>query len=100
MEGRERPQREADHISFVGGSFNKQGNICTRLVLGAPGGVDLHTCLSTTLERLYRGLNWIYHQIISTPHHSLKAVLFRQLLGVGKASRMYIVRTGTGGRRF
>ena len=29
----ERPKKEADHSRLVGGSFNKKGNLCTRLVL-------------------------------------------------------------------
>ena len=33
-EGKERPKNEADHSGLVGGSFNKQGNLPVRLVLG------------------------------------------------------------------
>lgn len=32
-EGKERLKEEADHCRSVGGSFNKQGNLLTRLVL-------------------------------------------------------------------
>ena len=35
MEGKERPKKEVDHSRLVGGSFNKQRNFLTRLVLGS-----------------------------------------------------------------
>ena len=34
MEGRERLKKESEHSRLVGGSFNKQGNFLTRLILG------------------------------------------------------------------
>lgn len=33
MEGMGRPKKDAGHSRFVGGSFNQQGNLHTRLVL-------------------------------------------------------------------
>ena len=33
-EGKDRPKKETGHCKLVGGSFNKQGNILRRLVLG------------------------------------------------------------------
>ena len=35
MEGKERPEKEADHSRLVGGSFSEQGNLHTKLVLGS-----------------------------------------------------------------
>lgn len=32
MKGKERLKKEADHCRFVGGSFNKKGNLHTRLL--------------------------------------------------------------------
>ena len=34
-EGKKRPRKETDHSRLVNGGFNKQENLCTRLILGS-----------------------------------------------------------------
>lgn len=56
--GQARPKRGPDHSRLVGGSFNEQGNLHTRLLLGIlQKQVDLYTCPSESYG-LYRSLNW------------------------------------------
>ena len=46
--------KESDHSRFVGGSFNKQGNLHIRLVLA--GCEEISTRIHQNLKCLYRGL--------------------------------------------
>lgn len=57
MEGKERPQKEADHSRPEGGRLRKQENLLTRLVLGQSSR-SLHLA-TRILKSLYRGLNWV-----------------------------------------
>lgn len=43
-EGKERPNKDADHSRLVDENFRKQGNLHRKLVLGGCKRVDLCTC--------------------------------------------------------
>lgn len=81
---KKRQKKETGHSRFVGGDFNKQGNVQTRLVLG-----DLKMSRSThpppRILSLYRSLNWFSH-VFSPP-------------SVGVVGRTYTPRSRQGMRR-
>lgn len=64
-EGQKRPKKEARHSRLVRDSFNKQGNLNIRLVLGNhKTSVSPH--LPTRIFKFYRGgLNWVQSYIPS-----------------------------------
>ena len=72
MEGRERLKTEADHFRWVDGSFNKQGNLHTRLILGG-WKMSRSTHLPARILKVYTkdltGFSHIYHPegLNSTP---------------------------------
>ena len=53
LEGRERRKKKADHSRLVGGSFNTQGNLHTRLVLVSARQVDLCTHPPARILKVY-----------------------------------------------
>jgi len=93
MEGKERPEKETDHSRFVGGRVSKQGNLCTRLLLG---GLKVYSRVHLyihpqNLKSLYSGINEFsqrYIQMTSTTCTSVKAA------SGGMVRRTYILRIG------
>lgn len=53
-QGKTRRKGQTDHSRFVGGRFDKQRNLHTRLIFGAPMRVDLHTCLRESKKFISR----------------------------------------------
>lgn len=94
--GKERPKKEADHSRLLGGSFNKQGNLLMRLVLG---GQKINRCSHSSTRKLKLDVeilsrfSHIYHP------NGLNTTLLSQGYMVGMApmvetvGRIYIPRT-------
>ena len=72
-EGKERPKKEADLSSMVGGRFNKQGNLPMRFVLGGGGRKTSRSPhLPTRIFKVCSGLNWIQsHTQSRWSHHRI-----------------------------
>ena len=81
-EGKERSKKEADHSILVGGTFNKQGKLHTRLVLeGHKMSRSLYLptrILKVYIEALISSVTYSV-QMVSTTHCSLKAVSLKLL---------------------
>ena len=88
-EGRESLKKEADHCRLPRGSFNKQENFLTRLVLGSHNMSKSSHTHTPNLKSLYRGLNWVqshcHPDSLNTTFY-LKAVSLEKLLKIGDAS--------------
>ena len=98
-EGKERRKREADHATLARGSFNKQGNLLTRLILrGHKMSRSLH--LPASVLNVYRETSVGFNQVFSSD--GLNNTLLPQgcVLGtapsVGTVDRVYIPRTEEG----
>lgn len=94
IESKDRPKKEAGHSRLAGGSFNKQGSLHTRLVLGNHRrGMSPH--LPTRIFKFYiealTGFSHAYHPHYPTIHSSLKAVC------TGIVGGTYIPKTGEWG---
>ena len=97
-EGKERWKKEADHSRLVGGRFNKQRNLHTRLVLATQSRVDLCTHRQNLkfTQRLKGGSVTYTIQVVSTTHCSLKAASLKMGPTVGTVGRVYLPRAGEG----
>lgn len=96
LKGRERLKKAADHSRLVGGRFNKQENLFTRLTLGGYGTSRFLYCPLARILKVSIGLNWVQSHTL-TPHFYHQAIFLEKLLGVGKVSRhAFIPRTGEG----
>ena len=96
-EGKERLNREADHSRLVGGRFNKQGNLYTRLVLG---GCKASRSPHPPAGILYEGLNWAQSCVQSrwSQHLALSRLHPWNAASTGIVGGAYIPRTGDGER--
>ena len=101
MEGKERQKKEADHSRLVGGRFNKQGDLLTKLVLGSHK-MNRSLPSSTKLLQVYiEALMGVQSHI--SPD-GLKDILLSQgytlerAASVWKVGRMCIPRMGLGWR--
>lgn len=77
IEGKDKPKRKADYSRLVGGSFNKQGHLHSRLVLGGyKSSSSLHLPTRTTLKvctEAFIGFSMYTVQMVITAHVSLMA---------------------------
>ena len=82
-EGKERPKKEAERSISVGGSFNKQGNLHTRLALGGcKRNKSLHPparILKVYIQALLGSVMYIV-LMVSVTHYLLKAASLKWFL--------------------
>lgn len=83
---------------MVGDSFNKQGNFCTRLILGDCRWVDLYTYTPESWKLTCRpALGSVMHAVLMVlTQSSLKTMSLKMAPTVGRVDRAYIPRTGEG----
>lgn len=92
-----RPKKEADHSRLVGGRFDKQGNLLTRLILGGRK-ASRSSYPPARILSFYRGLNGVQPrtQFRVLTHCSLEAASLKTAPAVGTVGGAYIPRRGRG----
>lgn len=90
-----RPKKEADHSRLVGGRFDKEGNLLTRLILGGRK-ASRSSYPPARILSFYRGLNGVQPrtQFRVLTHCSLEAASLKTAPAVGTVGGAYIPRRG------
>lgn len=96
-EGKGSMKKEAEDSRLVGGWFNLQRNLHTKLVLGSYKTRKSRYLPARILQADREGLPAFSIQMVSTSNCSLKAVSLKTALAMGMVGRTYIPRTREGG---